>query len=357
MILASAGETRHAAFFVDDETAYDRFAFTSPAGPRHLLAHTPSVRRRAVGGRVSDQWAARARVHACTCKSSGCSAACRYLRWEVGLHPRRLLALALSVCFAVVRLDPLRVALRMVRPESRRRRQDHDRGGVLMACGGRFRMAPGRIVLGHPSPPGSLRLRRLMICCRLRSSAEPHGCEPRRNVRKGYNSDAPKKRIAAVLLLCVVAITTAAPIRAGVTAQPTAQSAAREENFDVVVYGATPGGIVAAVAAARGGARTILLEPTRHVGGLSTSGINTAELDTCCAGFGGVSLSLLRAARTHVRKASRSSSRVALRRGRPQRTAAEAKGTVASVCASRRREEGRVARLVLTDTGRWGAVS
>lgn len=48
--------------------------------------------------------------------------------------------------------------------------------------------------------------------------------------------------------------------------------------YDVVIYGGTPGGIVAAVAASRSGAASVLLiEQTKHVGGLSTSGINTAE--------------------------------------------------------------------------------
>ncbi|MCP4313894.1 MAG: FAD-dependent oxidoreductase [Bacteroidetes bacterium] len=46
---------------------------------------------------------------------------------------------------------------------------------------------------------------------------------------------------------------------------------------DIVVYGGTPGGITAAVAAARNGAEVILIEQTRHVGGLNTSGLNTAE--------------------------------------------------------------------------------
>ncbi|MGK7397405.1 MAG: FAD-dependent oxidoreductase [Candidatus Cyclobacteriaceae bacterium M3_2C_046] len=47
--------------------------------------------------------------------------------------------------------------------------------------------------------------------------------------------------------------------------------------YDVVVYGATPAGIIAAVAAARNNARVILIEPTNHVGGLNTSGLVTAE--------------------------------------------------------------------------------
>jgi len=48
-------------------------------------------------------------------------------------------------------------------------------------------------------------------------------------------------------------------------------------SVDVCVYGGTPGGITAAIAAARDGASVVLLEQTRHVGGLSTSGLNRDE--------------------------------------------------------------------------------
>jgi hypothetical protein len=48
---------------------------------------------------------------------------------------------------------------------------------------------------------------------------------------------------------------------------------------DVVVYGGTPGGIAASVMAAREGAKVLLIEPTRHIGGMSTSGVNTAETE------------------------------------------------------------------------------
>ncbi|MGV3557393.1 FAD-dependent oxidoreductase [Larkinella arboricola] len=49
--------------------------------------------------------------------------------------------------------------------------------------------------------------------------------------------------------------------------------------YDVVVYGGTPGGISAAISAAREGAKVLLIEQTKHVGGLSTSGIGTAETE------------------------------------------------------------------------------
>ncbi len=49
------------------------------------------------------------------------------------------------------------------------------------------------------------------------------------------------------------------------------------EEADVVVFGATPGGFCAAVAAAREGSKVILVEPTAHVGGLSTGGLSHCD--------------------------------------------------------------------------------
>jgi hypothetical protein len=46
---------------------------------------------------------------------------------------------------------------------------------------------------------------------------------------------------------------------------------------DIVVYSGVPCGIAASITASREGAKVLLIEPTKHVGGLSTSGINTAE--------------------------------------------------------------------------------
>jgi len=46
---------------------------------------------------------------------------------------------------------------------------------------------------------------------------------------------------------------------------------------DVVVYGSTPGGFCAAIAAAREEASVILLEPTGHIGGLNTGGLSFSD--------------------------------------------------------------------------------
>jgi len=48
-------------------------------------------------------------------------------------------------------------------------------------------------------------------------------------------------------------------------------------NADVIVYGSTPGGFCAAIAAAREGASVFLLEPTDHVGGLNTGGLSHCD--------------------------------------------------------------------------------
>jgi hypothetical protein len=46
---------------------------------------------------------------------------------------------------------------------------------------------------------------------------------------------------------------------------------------DVVVYGSTPAGFCAAIGAAREGASVVLLEPTDHVGGMSTGGLSFSD--------------------------------------------------------------------------------
>ncbi|MGV3753796.1 MAG: FAD-dependent oxidoreductase [Verrucomicrobiota bacterium] len=55
------------------------------------------------------------------------------------------------------------------------------------------------------------------------------------------------------------------------------QSIAAEHKFDVVVFGATPGGVTAAVGAAREGATVALVEPMDIVGGVMTSGLSFSD--------------------------------------------------------------------------------
>lgn len=52
---------------------------------------------------------------------------------------------------------------------------------------------------------------------------------------------------------------------------------AATRTFDLVVYGGTAGGVIAAVSAAREGLHTALLEPTSHVGGMVSSGLGYTD--------------------------------------------------------------------------------
>jgi hypothetical protein len=56
---------------------------------------------------------------------------------------------------------------------------------------------------------------------------------------------------------------------------PVSQAATR--NFDVVVYGGTAGGVMAAVSAARQGLRTALVEPAGHLGGMVSGGLGWTD--------------------------------------------------------------------------------
>ena len=52
---------------------------------------------------------------------------------------------------------------------------------------------------------------------------------------------------------------------------------AQAAEADVIVYGATPGGFCAAIAAAREGAKVVLLETSAHVGGVNTGGLSFSD--------------------------------------------------------------------------------
>jgi hypothetical protein len=58
----------------------------------------------------------------------------------------------------------------------------------------------------------------------------------------------------------------------------TGSAAAENDTSDVVVYGGTSGGVAAAVQAARMGKSAILIEPSRHVGGLTSGGLGRTDI-------------------------------------------------------------------------------
>ncbi len=51
----------------------------------------------------------------------------------------------------------------------------------------------------------------------------------------------------------------------------------REDEYDIVVYGATSAGVAAAVQAARLGLSVIIVEPSNHLGGLTTGGLGRTD--------------------------------------------------------------------------------
>jgi len=67
---------------------------------------------------------------------------------------------------------------------------------------------------------------------------------------------------------------------------------------DVVVYGGTPGGIAAAVSAARLGRSVILIEPHNHVGGMTASGLGKSDVENRAV-IGGLFVEFTRRVKEH----------------------------------------------------------
>jgi hypothetical protein len=61
-------------------------------------------------------------------------------------------------------------------------------------------------------------------------------------------------------------------------AKPSICGAREASSRDVIVYGGTSGGVTAAVAAARLGQRVVLIEPGRHLGGLTSGGLGATDI-------------------------------------------------------------------------------
>lgn len=79
------------------------------------------------------------------------------------------------------------------------------------------------------------------------------------------SASASLRSVAVLLALVISAFALPAPAQ-----QP--------NTYDVVVYGGTSAGVAAAVQAARMGKRVVLIEPTAHLGGLSSGGLGFTDL-------------------------------------------------------------------------------
>ncbi|HEY7157048.1 MAG TPA: FAD-dependent oxidoreductase [Gemmataceae bacterium] len=73
---------------------------------------------------------------------------------------------------------------------------------------------------------------------------------------------------------------------------------AAENSYDLVVYGGTPGGVTAAVQAARMGKRVVLIEPSKHLGGMTAGGLGATDIGNKRA-IGGLARDFYRRIRRH----------------------------------------------------------
>jgi hypothetical protein len=73
---------------------------------------------------------------------------------------------------------------------------------------------------------------------------------------------------------------------------------AADKDYDIVVYGGTSGGVAAAVQAARMGKTVVLIEPSKHLGGMTSGGLGATDIGNKQA-VGGLSREFYRRIRKH----------------------------------------------------------
>ena len=82
------------------------------------------------------------------------------------------------------------------------------------------------------------------------------------------------KPLTALRAVIIAALFLCAP---SLRAQSSAAAESPAQVFDVVVYGGTAGGVIAAVSAARMGLSVALVEPSHHLGGMVTGGLSATD--------------------------------------------------------------------------------
>ncbi len=79
---------------------------------------------------------------------------------------------------------------------------------------------------------------------------------------------------------------------------PAAAAEEKEPTYNIVVYGGTSGGVAAAVQAARMGKKVVLIEPSRHLGGLSSGGLGATDIGNKAA-IGGIAREFYQRVKKH----------------------------------------------------------
>ncbi|MFM9962336.1 MAG: FAD-dependent oxidoreductase [Planctomycetaceae bacterium] len=82
---------------------------------------------------------------------------------------------------------------------------------------------------------------------------------------------------------------------------PAADIATKSPPYDIVVYGGTSGGIIAAVQATKMKKSVVLIEPSKHLGGLTSGGLGATDIGNKSA-IGGLSRSFYRRVAEHYAK-------------------------------------------------------
>ena len=59
-------------------------------------------------------------------------------------------------------------------------------------------------------------------------------------------------------------------------------------SYDIVIYGGTSAGVAAAIQSSRMGKSVVLIEPSEHLGGLTTGGLGATDIGNKSA-IGGIS--------------------------------------------------------------------
>jgi hypothetical protein len=83
-----------------------------------------------------------------------------------------------------------------------------------------------------------------------------------------------KRTLGACAALTAIIASTAPLVG---TLDAASRRAPAPQTFDVVIYGGTAGGVIAAVSAARMGLSVALVEPSRHLGGMVTGGLSATD--------------------------------------------------------------------------------
>ena len=78
----------------------------------------------------------------------------------------------------------------------------------------------------------------------------------------------------------------------------------RIENVDIVIYGGTSSGIIAAIQAKQMGKTVVLIEPSNHLGGLTTGGLGATDIGNKQA-IGGLARDFYHRIWQHYRKRRR----------------------------------------------------